>query len=272
MTWTCTTPGDSGAAIAARAGARTDHPRLVLAVSILATSLAFVDGSVVNVGLPAIAKSLHGDTADLQWLINAYLLPLTALLLLGGAVGDRFGPRRIMVFGVVLFAIGSALCAVETNLTGLLLYRLLQGTGAAFVLPNSLAILGSAFTGAARGRAVGTWSAASAIAAALGPVLGGWLIDGFGWRTIFLINLPLAIVAVGMATAFVRDPPRAAKEAPLDVAGALLATAALAASRLGTDRRRRRRLAGLCAGAVAGGPRLVAASSSWSNGAAATRR
>jgi EmrB/QacA subfamily drug resistance transporter len=224
--WFGNAPGDV-CAIRCAAESRTDRPRLVLATTILASSLAFVDGSVVNVGLPAIAKNLHGDAADLQWVINAYLLPLSALLLLGGAVGDRFGRRNMLVFGVALFAIGSAMCAGSATLPWLLAARAFQGIGAAFLLPNSLAILGSAFDGEARGRAVGTWSAASAAAGAIGPVLGGGLIDTIGWRAIFLVNLPLALGAIGLALAFVHDPPRDARDAPLDIAGAILATAAL---------------------------------------------
>jgi EmrB/QacA subfamily drug resistance transporter len=193
----------------------------------LASSLAFVDGSVVNVGLPAIGRSL--GAADLQWIINAYLLPLSALMLLGGAVGDRFGRRNVLVFGVALFAVGSALCAAASGFSWLAMARAVQGVGAAFLLPTSLAILGSAFTGEARGRAVGTWSAASAIAGALGPVLGGWLIDTIGWRAIFLVNLPLAAAAIGLTIGTIHDPPREAADAPLDLAGALLATASLAA-------------------------------------------
>jgi EmrB/QacA subfamily drug resistance transporter len=142
-------------------------------------------------------------------------------------VGDRYGRRNILVFGVALFAIGSALCAVAASLSWLLAARVAQGIGAAFLLPNSLAILGSAFSGEARGRAVGTWSAASAAAGAIGPVLGGWLIDSFGWRAIFLLNLPLALCAICLAMAFVREAPRDANESPLDIAGALLATASL---------------------------------------------
>ncbi len=221
-------PGDV-CTIQSAGRSHADRPGFVLATCILASSLAFVDGSVVNVGLPAIGRSLHGDAADLQWVVNAYLLPLTALLLLGGAVGDRFGRRNILVFGVALFALGSALCAAAATLPWLLGARGLQGIGAAFVLPNSLAILGSAFSGEARGRAVGTWSAASAITAALGPVLGGWLIDTFGWREIFLLNLPLAVAAIGLALFFVHDPRRDIGGTPLDVWGAGLATIALAA-------------------------------------------
>ena len=229
VTWSGQTSGDLCVATSAAAGSSVDHPRVVLTACILASSLAFVDGSVVNVGLPAVGRSFHGNTADLQWVINAYLLPLSALLLPGGAVGDRFGRRNILVFGVALFAAGSALCAAAPGLTWLLAARALQGIGAAFLLPNSLAILGSAFTGEARGKAVGTWSAASAIAGAIGPVLGGWLIDTAGWRTIFLLNLPLAAAAIGSMLGFYRDPERDAANLPLDPAGALFATGSLAA-------------------------------------------
>ena len=186
MTWGGYTAGDRCAALAASATARPAHSALVLTACILASSLAFVDGSVVNVGLPAIGLSLKGGAEGLQWVINAYLLPLSALLLLGGAAGDRFGRRRILIVGVALFGVSSALCAAAAgpNLAWLLAARALQGTGAALLLPSSLAILGSSFSGEARGRAVGTWSAASAIGGAIGPVLGGWLIDAFGWREI----------------------------------------------------------------------------------------
>lgn len=201
---------------------------LVLTACILACSLAFVDGSVINVGLPAIGRSLHGGAQDLQWVINAYLLPLTALLLLGGAAGDRFGRRRVLVFGIALFGVSSGLCALAPDLLWLLVARGLQGIGAALLLPSSLAILGATFEGEARGRAVGTWSAASAITAAIGPVLGGWLIDIFGWRTIFLINLPLAAGAIVLALAAIRDTARDS-DAPIDLAGAVLAAASLGA-------------------------------------------
>ncbi len=229
MIWTLGTSGDVCQVRSALPAAPAAHPARVLVTSILASSLAFVDGSVVNVGLPAIGRSLQADATSLQWVINAYLLPLSALLLLGGAGGDRFGRRNVLLLGVSLFGIGSALCAAADNLSWLLGARALQGLGAALLLPNSLAILGAAFSGEARGRAVGTWSAASSIAAAMGPVLGGWLIDTFGWRYIFLINIPVAIAAIALAVASVQEPHREPGQAPLDIWGAALATSALAA-------------------------------------------
>ena len=149
-------PCDAAHASATRPGEQTSHPRLVLATTILASSLAFIDGSVVNVGLPAIGRNLHAGAADLQWVINAYLLPLSALLLFGGALGDRFGRRIVLVWGVALFAAASAACALAPGLTWLLIGRAFQGVGAALLMPNSLAILGGAFTGEAKGRAIGT--------------------------------------------------------------------------------------------------------------------
>ena len=203
------------------------HPRLVLAACVLASSLGFVDGSVVNVGLPAIGRGLGGDAAGLQWVINAYLLPLSALLLLGGGLGDRFGSRRILVTGIVLFALGSGGCAAAPTLAGLLAGRAIQGVGAALFLPSSLAILGSAFDGAARGRAIGVWAAVSAISSAIGPVLGGALIDLLSWRAIFLINFPIAAGAIALTLSVVAAPDGRTGHGRLDLQGAVLATTAL---------------------------------------------
>jgi EmrB/QacA subfamily drug resistance transporter len=203
------------------------RPRLVLATCILASSLAFVDGSVINVGLPAIARSFAASAAELQWAINAYLLPLSALLLLGGALGDRYGLRRMLVAGIVMFVAGSIGCAAAPGLSSLLAARAAQGVGAAMLLPSSLAILGASFRGEARGHAVGTWAAASAMAGAIGPALGGWLIDTVGWRAIFLINLPLGSAALALAFVALRKDTTGIARAPLDVLGAVLATAAL---------------------------------------------
>ncbi|HEY4124393.1 MAG TPA: MFS transporter [Rhizomicrobium sp.] len=220
---------DIAAAKAAKPGPDVSHPKLVLATTILASSMAFVDGSVVNVGLPAIQKSLHADAADLQWVVNAYLLPLSALLLFGGAAGDRFGRRLLLVWGIAIFAASSIVCAVAPSLPWLLFGRAVQGMGAAALLPNSLAILGASFAGEARGRAIGLWAAAGAAVGAAGPVLGGWLIDQAGWRAIFLINLPLAAAAIFLALAFVQEPKSETKSPPLDFAGGILATLTLGA-------------------------------------------
>jgi EmrB/QacA subfamily drug resistance transporter len=204
------------------------HPGLVLATTILASSLAFVDGSVVNVGLPAIAHSLGADAAALQWVINAYLLPLSALLLLGGAAGDRFGRKRLLICGTALFAVASLACALAGSPRVLLAARFLQGVSAALLMPNSLAILGATFAGAAKGRAVGIWAATGAAVSAAGPVLGGWLIDMGSWRGIFLINLPLAAGAIALAWRYI-PADQTEREQPLDLAGGLWATGGLGA-------------------------------------------
>jgi EmrB/QacA subfamily drug resistance transporter len=214
---------------------RRADPRWTLAASILASSLSFVDGSVLNVALPAIRTSYGAGAADVQWVVNAYLLPLSALLLLGGALGDHFGRRRLLVIGTSLFAIGSLLCALAPSLPLLLATRAAQGTGAALLLPNSLALLNAAYEGERRGRAVGIWAAAGAAAAAVAPLIGGWLVGTVGWPAIFYINLPLALGAILLAILFVgesRDPGAGRT----DYAGALLATAALGGMTYGLTR------------------------------------
>ncbi|GGC72388.1 DHA2 family efflux MFS transporter permease subunit [Undibacterium terreum] len=204
------------------------HSRLILATTILASSLAFIDGSVVNVGLPAIGHSLDAGAVGLSWVVNGYLLPLSALLLLGGAAGDRFGRKRLLLIGVFLFALASALCAAAPALAWLIAGRVLQGIGAALLMPNSLAILGANFSGEARGRAIGIWAAIGAAAGALGPLLGGWLIDVVGWRMIFLINLPIAALAFYLGARYLCDEPNPARPS-LDLPGAMLASIGLAA-------------------------------------------
>src|SRR5687768_10606321 len=158
------------------------HPRLVLTTCILASSLAFIDGSVLNVALPAIGRSFDAATAEVQWVINAFLLPLSALLLVGGAAGDLYGRRRLLLGGIALFTAASLLCAAAPSLVIFLAGRALQGIGAAMLLPNSLAILSATFSGERRGKAVGTWAAAGAIAGAVAPLIGGWLVDSVGDR------------------------------------------------------------------------------------------
>ena len=199
--------------------------RMVLVTTVLASSLAFVDGSVVNVGLPSIGAAFGADEG-LSWIVNGYLLPLSALLLLGGAAGDIYGRRRVLVWGTVLFALASALCALAPTLGWLIGARVVQGVGAALLMPNSLAILGATFSGEARGRAVGVWAAVGAGAGAFAPLLGGWLIETLGWPSMFWTNLPIAFATVWLALRYV---PRDMKvdRPPLDWAGAVLAAAGL---------------------------------------------
>ena len=203
------------------------HPKLVLCTSILASSLAFIDGSVVNVGLSAIGHDLAGGGADLSWVVNGYLLPLSSLLLLGGALGDHYGRKRVLIAGIAVFALASLLCALAPRLSLLVAGRMLQGVGAALLLPNSLAVLSASFEGNKRGRAVGIWAASGAAAGAIGPLLGGWLIDTVGWRAVFTINLPIAALAIFMGWRFVQVKTTG-KQVPLDPAGAVLASLGLA--------------------------------------------
>src|SRR5258705_1149966 len=219
-------PCDAATARTAQGTRSPAYPRLVIATTIMASSLAFIDGSVVNVGLPAIGRSFHADAIGLQWVVNAYLLPLSALLLLGGAAGDRYGRRRLLIAGVVLFGIASLACAVAPTLILLLLARFVQGASAAMLMPNSLAILGQSFSGEAKGRAIGIWAATGAAAGAVGPVLGGWLIDAGSWRLVFLINLPLCVMTVVLASKYVDADVDDATDT-LDLRGAILATAGL---------------------------------------------
>ena len=202
------------------------HARWTLVTCVLASSLSFVEGSVLNVALPAIRGSYHASAQEVQWVVNAFLLPLSALLLLGGALGDHYGRRRLLVIGTSIFAAASLVCALAPSLDLLLAARSVQGIGAALLLPNSLALLNAAYSGEARGRAVGIWAAAGAGAAAIAPLIGGWLVDNVGWPSIFYINLPLAAGAVVLAIAFVTES-RDAGSGRTDYAGALLATAGL---------------------------------------------
>jgi len=226
-----TLPSDCDRALAACAppeqAVAPAHPNLVLCTSILASSLAFIDGSVVNVGLAAIKRDLGGGGADLSWVVNGYLLPLSSFLLLGGALGDRYGRKRVLLAGICVFALASLLCAFAPRLALLVAGRLLQGLGAAMLLPNSLAVLSATFTGKKRGRAVGIWAAAGAAAGAVGPLLGGWLIDTMGWRSVFYINIPIAALAIFIGWRFV---PASTGDKPvaLDPLGAVLASLGLA--------------------------------------------
>jgi EmrB/QacA subfamily drug resistance transporter len=202
------------------------HPQWTLVTCVLASSLSFVEGSVLSVALPAIRESYGAAAAEVQWVVNAYLLPLSALLLLGGALGDHYGRRRLLIIGTGIFAITSLLCALAPSLPVLLAARAFQGVGAALLLPNSLALLNAAFEGEKGGRAVGLWAAAGAAAAAIAPLVGGWLVDSSGWPSIFYINLPLAIGAILLALRFVAES-RDKGAGRTDYPGALLVTAGL---------------------------------------------
>ena len=219
-------PCDRGVATAARAEVHP-HPRATLAATILGSSIAFIDGSVVNVALPALGHDFGASAAGLVWTINAYLLPLGALILIGGGAGDHFGRRRLFMIGLATFTVASIACATAPTLAWLMGGRAVQGLGAALLMPNSLAILGATFTGATRGRAIGTWAATGALAGALGPLAGGWLVDTIGWRMVFLLNLPIAAAAGYLAWAYVAETRDGNQASPLDWAGAALATAGL---------------------------------------------
>lgn len=202
---------------------------LTLVTCVLASSLAFIDSSVVNVGLPAIDLDFAAGHRGLQWLIDGYLLPLSALLLLGGSMGDRFGRRRVLILGILIFGVASVVCGLAPDLATLIAARLAQGVGAAFLMPNSLAILGATFEGEKQGRAIGIWAAAAAATGAGGPILGGWLIDTVSWRMIFFINIPLASAAIYLAWRYVEKDHLSGDTTPLDWVGALLATLGLGA-------------------------------------------
>jgi EmrB/QacA subfamily drug resistance transporter len=158
--------------------------------------MAFIDGTVVNVALPALQTNLNATAADVQWVIESYALLLSALLLVGGSLGDHYGRRRVFLLGVVIFAVASGLCGFAGNIRQLIAARAVQGFGAALLVPGSLAIISNSFSQEERGRAIGVWSGFSAITTGIGPVLGGWLIEHVSWRAVFFINLPLAIVIV----------------------------------------------------------------------------
>jgi MFS family permease len=233
------------------------HPcrrkKLALAATILSSSMAFIDGSVVNVALPSIQSELHASVAAIQWVVDAYLLFLGALVLVGGSLGDKLGRRTVFIAGIGLFTLASIGCGLAPSAAALIAARAVQGMGAALLVPSSLAIIGAVFDDKARGQAIGTWAGVGAITSALGPVAGGWLVDAFSWRAIFFLNVPIACATVALAVIAVpnsrqddEDPPvRASADAAalshpassraehvsarLDWPGAATATAGLAA-------------------------------------------
>jgi EmrB/QacA subfamily drug resistance transporter len=204
--------------------------RGVLVATILGSSMAFIDGTVVNVALPAVQGALHATASDLQWVVESYALLLASLLLLGGSLGDLYGRRRIFVSGVLVFAAGSAWCGFASSIEFLILARAFQGVGAALLIPGSLAIISSSFPASERGRSIGTWSGFTAITAAIGPVLGGWLVQHGSWRWVFFINLPLAVVVVALTLRYVAESRNQEASRILDWRGASLATIGLGAT------------------------------------------
>ena len=203
--------------------------RWTLVASSFGLSMALLDVTVVNVAVSAIQAGLGTGVRGLSWVIDGYTLAFASLLLLAGGLGDRLGAKRMFIAGLAIFTLASALCGVAPGLGTLVLARILQGAGAALFMPSSLAILRQAYPRAQdRARAIGIWSALTAVAAASGPVVGGLLVGAFGWRSIFLLNLPVGIVAVAMAFRFVRPSPRAVVGAGLDLLAQLTAVASLA--------------------------------------------
>ena len=200
----------------------TGPGRGVIAAAVLGSGMAMLDGTVVNVALRTIGKDLNASLAQLQWVTNGYLLMLASLVLLGGALGDRLGRRRVFVIGVVWFAVASVLCGMAADPTMLIAARLLQGVGGALLTPGSLAIIEAVFRPDDRGRAIGAWSGLGSIAAAIGPFVGGLLIEYADWRWIFLVNAPIAALTVMAALRWVPET-RAEKQGPFDVVGAILA-------------------------------------------------
>jgi EmrB/QacA subfamily drug resistance transporter len=202
--------------------------RWVLAATILASGMAFIDGTVVNVALPFLQTNLHATAIGIQWVVEAYSLFLSALLLVGGSLGDHYGRRKIFNIGVVVFAIASAACGFAQNIDQLIAARALQGIGGALLVPGSLALISSSFNEKERGRAIGTWSGFSAITTAIGPVLGGWLVEHVSWRAVFFLNLPLALAVLVISVWHVPESREEDQPGALDWIGAALATVGLA--------------------------------------------
>jgi EmrB/QacA subfamily drug resistance transporter len=202
--------------------------RWVLAVTVLGSGMAFLDGTVVNVALPQIGRDLNASTSSLQWILNGYLLTLASLILLGGSLGDRYGRRLVFVLGVGLFTLSSLLCALAPNVELLIAARLLQGIGGALLTPGSLAMIESSFRPSDRSRAIGAWSGLGGVATALGPLLGGYLVQAVSWRAVFLINLPLGVFVIAMASRHVPETHDPSVSGRLDFGGVALAALGLA--------------------------------------------
>src|SRR6195256_1933182 len=224
-------PCDAGiirATPAAPAALSRRRKQMTLAATILGSSMAFIDGSVVNIALPAIQQALQANAASTQWIVNGYLLLLGALVLVGGSAADLYGRRRIFLVGIAIFTSASIACGLSPDITVLVVSRAVQGLGAALLTPASLAMLGATFDEHERSHAIGIWAGAAALTAAAGPVLGGWLVDQVSWRAIFLLNVPLAVVAAGLAVLFACES-RDDKANRLDWNGAIVVAIGLTA-------------------------------------------
>jgi EmrB/QacA subfamily drug resistance transporter len=202
--------------------------RWVIAATVLGSGVAFLDSTVVNVALPAISRDLHTGLSDLQWITDAYLLTLGALIILGGSLGDRFGRRRVFVFGLLSFTAASVICGAAPNTLVLIGARALQGIGGALLVPGSLAIISACFVPEDRARAVGLWSGLSGVSTVVGPFVGGWLVDAVSWRAIFFINVPLAAAAIAIAMRHVPETRDDTAVGRPDYAGAVVVSLGLA--------------------------------------------
>src|SRR4051794_12559645 len=214
----------------ARIGPRSrpsTHGAWILAATILGSSMSFIDGTVVNVALPALQTAFHATLSQIQWVVESYALFLAALLLTGGSLGDLYGHRKIFAAGVVLFSAASAWCGLSPSVDQLISARALQGVGGALLVPGSLALISVSFPPDERGRAIGTWSGFTSITAAIGPVLGGWLVQHASWRWVFFINLPLGLAVLAITWWRVPESLGGGESRKLDWPGALLATIGL---------------------------------------------
>ena len=190
--------------------------------TILGSSIAFIDGSIVNIALAAIQDALQASINQLQWIVEAYSLTLAALLIMGGSLGDIYGRRRIFLIGLFIFTMASMACGLAFTITQLIIARTLQGIGAALLVPGSLALISAAFPEEERGQAIGTWAAFTSITAAAAPILGGWLVQHATWKWIFFLNVPLAIIVFIITLTYVKESKNAQRKGKLDIPGSLL--------------------------------------------------
>lgn len=200
---------------------KTLEGKLILTATILASGMAFLDGSVVNIAIPTIQSKLNATISDIQWIVNGYMLMLCSLILISGSLGDRFGRKRIFTYGIGLFILASFLCSISHNTLQLILFRALQGIGGAMMIPGSLSIINIAFHESVRGRAIGLWSGFAGGVAALGPFVGGWLVQYLGWPSIFYINIPLGLIALFLTFRYVPES-RNHESTKIDFIGAIL--------------------------------------------------